>query len=76
MNKKEEIEYKDFMYQKMYGNKVENQETVPDVILSNVHEKLGNNYVPYNDSDSPYIANKKEFTITNTNDKKIQITRV
>ena len=30
--------------------------------------------MPYNDFESPYITNKKEFIITNTNDKKIHIT--
>ena len=44
------------------------------MILSDVHKKLGKTYVPYNDFGCPYITNKKEFKITNTNDKKIYIT--
>ena len=46
MNKNVEIEYKDFMYQKMYGNKEEKQNAVPDMILSDLHDKLGKTYVP------------------------------
>ena len=64
MNKTVEIKYKDFMYQKMYVDKEEKQNDVPDVILSDVCVKLGNTYVPYNDFGSPYITNKKEFTST------------
>ena len=74
MNKKVEIEYKDFMHQKTYGNKEENQDSVPVEISSDVDEKLGYTYVPYNDFESPYITNKKEITITNTDDKKMHIT--
>ena len=62
MNKKVEIEYKDLLYQKMYGNKEENQDNVPVVIFSDVHEKLGNTYVPYNKFESPYITSEKQFT--------------
>ena len=64
-----EIERKD-----LYCNKEENQDIVRLVILSAIHEKLGNTYTPYNDFESPYITNKKELTITNTNDGKIHIT--
>ena len=75
MNKKVEIEYKDFMFQKMYGDKEEKQQTAaPDVILSDVHEKLGETYVPYNDFGSPYITNEKEFTSTSTNNERMHIT--
>ena len=75
MNKKVEMEYKDFMYQKMYGDKDGKQQTaVPDVILSDVHEKLGETYVPYDDFGSPYITNKKEFTSTSTNNERMHIT--
>ena len=74
MNKKFEIEYKDFVYQKMQGYKEENQDIVPLVILSDVHERLGNTYVPYNDIESPYITNKKEITITSKNGEKMHIT--
>ena len=42
MNKNVEIEYKDFVYQKMYGDEEEKPNTVPDVILSDVHKYLGN----------------------------------
>ena len=63
------------MYQKMYGDKEEKQQnTVPDVILSDVHEKLGETYVSYYDFGSPYIANEKEFTSTSANDETIHIT--
>ena len=43
----------------MYGDKEEKQNAVPDVILSDVHEKLGNTYVPYNDFGSPHKHNGK-----------------
>ena len=49
------------MYQKMHRNKEENQDIVPPMILSDVHEKLGNTYVPYNDFGSPYITNKNRI---------------
>ena len=62
------------MYQKMHRNKEENQDIVPPMILSDVHEKLGNTYVPYYDFESSYITNEKEFTITNMNDEKMHIT--
>ena len=65
-----EIEHKDFTYQRTYGNKEENQDIVPCVIFSDVHEKLDNIYVPYNDFESPNITNKKGFIITNINDVK------
>ena len=42
MNKEVGIEYKDFMYQKIYGNKEKIQDIPPVVILSDVHGKLGN----------------------------------
>ena len=58
MNKKVEIEYKDFMYQKLYGYKEEKQTAAPGMILSNAHEKLGEKYVLYNDFGSPYITNE------------------
>ena len=44
------------------------------MILSDVHEKLGNAYVPYNNFGSPYITNEKEFTITRANNEKMHIT--
>ena len=47
IHKKVQIECKDFMYQKIYDDKEEKQNTVPLVILSDVHETLGNTYVPY-----------------------------
>ena len=74
MNKKVEIEHKDFMYEITYGNQEENHDIAPLVILSDVHEKLGNIYVPYDDFESLYITNKREFIITNTNDGKVHIT--
>ena len=43
---KHEIKYKDFMNQKINGNKEENQNSIPDVIQSDFHEKLGITYVP------------------------------
>ena len=59
----------------MYGDKEEKQQTAtPYVILSDVHEKLGNPYVPYNDVESPRIINKKKVTITNTNNERMHIT--
>ena len=75
MNNKVEIEYKDFMYQKMFGDQEEKQQTAaPDVILSDAHEKLGETYVPYNDFGSPYTTNVKEFTSTSTNKETMLIT--
>ena len=71
MNKHVKIEYKDFMYQKTYGNKEEKGDTVPDVILSDVHENLGSTYVPYNDFGRPYIASKKKLQVM----KKAHYTR-
>ena len=73
MNKEVEIKYKDFMYQKIYGDKEEKQTAVPDVILSDVHETLGNTYVPYNEFRSPYITNEKEFT-SSANNERMHIT--
>ena len=73
MNKNIEIEYKDFINQKMYGNLEENQEIIHLAILSNVHEILTNTHVPYNDLKSPYTTNEKDFKITNTNDGKMHI---
>ena len=64
MNKEVEIEYKDFMYQNMYGDEEQKQNAVPLVILSDVHEKLGNTFVVYNGFGSPFIINEKEFTTT------------
>ena len=32
--------------------------------------KIRQYYVPYNDFENPNISNKKEFTITETNDEK------
>ena len=58
----------------MYGDKEEKQNAVPDVILSDVHEKLGNTYVSYNDFGSPYITNKKDFTNTRANNERMHIT--
>ena len=75
MNKNVEIEYKNFMYQKMYGDKEEKQKTVPDVISSSdIQDKLGEEYVPYNDFESPYITNEEEFTSTSANNKRMHIT--
>ena len=74
MNKNVEIEYKNFMYQKMYGDKEEKQKPIPDVILSDIEDKLGKNYVPYNDFESPYITNEEEFTSTSANNKRMHIT--
>ena len=41
-------------------------EVIPIEILSDVHEKLGNAYMPYNDfmviNESPYVTNEKEFS--------------
>ena len=74
MNKNIEIEYKNYMYQKMYGDKEEKQKPVPDVILSDIQDKLGENYVPYNDFESPYITNEEEFTSTSANNKGMHIT--
>ena len=62
------------MYQKMSGDQ-ENQEIIPVAILSDVHEKLGNTYVPCNDLESPYFTNKKKFTITYTQMNKIHINK-
>ena len=58
----------------MYGDKEEKQNAVPDVILSDVHEKTGETYVPYNDFGSPYITNKKELTSTSANNESMHIT--
>ena len=44
MNKKVEIEYKHFMYQKTYGDKEEKHTAVADVIFSDIDEKLGEIY--------------------------------
>ena len=74
MNQKNEIEYKDFMCQRIYGYNEENQEIICLVILSDVHEDLGNTYVPRIDFESHYITNKKEFTILNANDQRMHIT--
>ena len=75
INKKVEIQYKDFMYQKMYVDKEKNQQTAtPDVILRDVLEKLGETYVPCNNFGSPYITNEKEFTSTSANNETIHIT--
>ena len=75
MNKKIEIEYKNFMFQKIYCDKEEKQQTpTPGVFLSDVHEKLGETYVSYNDFGSPYITNKQEFTSTSTNNETLHIT--
>ena len=43
------------------------------MILSDVHGKLKITNVPYNDFDSPYITNEKEFTITDSNNEKMHI---
>ena len=57
----------------MDSDKEEKQNAVPDMILSNVHKKLGEAYVPNNDFGSPYITtNAKEST--NTNDERMHIT--
>ena len=74
MNKNIEIEYKNYMYEKMYGDKEEKQQPFPDVILSDIQDKLGENYVPYNDFESPYITNEEEFTSTSANNKGMYIT--
>lgn len=74
MNKKIENDYKDFMYEKMYGAKEEKQNAVPDVILSDIQDKLGEEYEPYNDFESPYITNEEEFTSTSANNKGMHIT--
>ena len=58
MNKKVEIEYKDFMYQKMYRNKAENKDIAPLLILSNIHEKLRNTYMSYNYFEISYSINE------------------
>ena len=42
--------------------KEKNKNAAPDMILSDVHENLGETYVPYNAFGSPYIINEKEFT--------------
>ena len=73
MNKKVEIEYKDFMYQKMYGDKEEKQNATPDLISSDVHVKVGKTHVPYNDFGSPYITKEKEFTSTSANNERMHI---
>ena len=69
MNKKVEIEYKDFIHRKMYNNE-ENQQTFPFVILSDIHEKLANTCLPNNNFENPYITNQKEFTVTKTTGEK------
>ena len=74
LNQKIENDYKDFMYEKMYGNKEEKQNAVPDVILSEIQDKLGEEYEPYNDFESPYITNEEEFTSTSANNKGMHIT--
>ena len=74
MNKQVEIEFKDFMYEKMYGDKEDKQNAVPDVLLSDIHEKLGEKYVSCNAFGSPYIINEKEFTITSANKERMYIT--
>ena len=74
LNQKIENDYKDFMYEKMYGNKEEKQNAVPDVILSDIQDKLGEEYEPYNDFESPYITNEEEFTSTSANNKGMHIT--
>ena len=78
MNNQVEIEFKDLMYQNTYGDKDETPEVIPIEIPSDIHEKLGNAYVPYNDfmmtNESPYATNEKEFSISGSNDNRNQIT--
>ena len=57
----------------MYDNIEENQDFVPDMILSDIHETLSNTYVPYKDFEGSYVINKKELKITKTNDVKRNI---
>ena len=44
------------------------------MILSDVHENLGETYVPYNDFGSPYITIEKEFKSASTNNERMHIT--
>ena len=44
------------------------------MILSDIQDKLGEEYVPYNDFERPYITNEEEFTSTSANSKGMHIT--
>ena len=48
-NKQVEKQFKDYMMSKMYGDKPNVPKLVPDEILSDIHDKLGKKYVPYNE---------------------------
>ena len=54
--------------------KKKKQNAVPDVIQSDFNEKLINTYVPYNDFESPYIIDEKEFTSTSANNERMHTT--
>ena len=48
-NQQVEHQFKDHMMRKMYGDKPNVPKLVPDEILSDIHDKLGEKYVPYNE---------------------------
>ena len=48
-NQQVEHQFKDYMMSKMYGDKTNAPKLVPDEILSDVHDKLDEKYVPYNE---------------------------
>ena len=70
------------MYYNTYGDKDETPGVILIEILSDVHEKLDNACVPYNDfmesNEDPYVTNKKSFlskiqTITENCSHQIRI---
>ena len=59
LNQQAELFFKDLMMEKNYGDKVNTPQITPVQVLSDIHQSLGDKYVPYN-----------EFMFENTNDLK------
>ena len=57
-NQQVEYQFKDFMMTKMYGDQTNAPIIVPVKVLSDIHSKLGETYVPYNEFSMLKILSK------------------